>query len=150
MAARLDSYLSLPPDSIFLTFFHLLRITICSISRLYRGLVTIAISSMRLLLSKTLTVCSMTVFPATLKNCLGVPSPEREPTPPASITAMFLLICQPIIGYGYFQFKINTINPCYNPKRPFVFLMPYKNLASLYETLRETHVMRLIENEVFL
>ena len=38
---------------------------------------------MRLLLSKTLTVCSMTVFPATLKNCLGVPSPEREPTPPA-------------------------------------------------------------------
>ena len=38
---------------------------------------------------KASTVCSTTILPATLKNCFGVESPRRLPTPPANMTAMF-------------------------------------------------------------
>ena len=51
-----------------------------------------AISSMWAFFSNVSMVCSMTIFPATLKNCLGVLSPKRLPTPPASMTAMLGLI----------------------------------------------------------
>lgn len=51
-----------------------------------------AISSMCGLLSEASIVCSTTILPATLKNCLGMDRPKRLPIPPANTIAIFFLI----------------------------------------------------------
>lgn len=48
-----------------------------------------AISSMCGLLSEASIVCSTTILPATLKNCLGMDRPKRLPIPPANTIAIF-------------------------------------------------------------